>query len=241
MRNTTNVDAKIPLDIVKPTIWAPFFSRVIDDSYYFNFNRGRMTQHGMEFVFSGEEVAQFVTVRSILASPIGRKWLNHFTSLSLVICQFSRRLATAPPYKQRRRSMDREFDQHEGWSRKDHAPTQLAHAANSRSLRTLAVDLDPQSNLSQAILSPEVYVKLLKDKKPTVAAIFENYLPPFDGSSSPKPLAIKDVIIKKAGYWQGTTLDLIPSRLELSHTLKNPTSKERRLAKALVKYPINTI
>ena len=43
------------------------------------------------------------------------------------------------------------------------------------------------------------------------------------------------VIIKKAGYWAHAMLDLIPSRLELSHTLKNPTGKERRLARALAK------
>ena len=41
------------------------------------------------------------------------------------------------------------------------------------------------------------------------------------------------MIVKNAGYWQSSTLDLIPSRLELSRTLKNPTGKERRLAKAL--------
>ncbi|XQA78041.1 ParA family protein [Xanthomonas sacchari] len=112
---------------------------------------------------------------------------------------------------------------------------QLAHAADQRKLRTLAVDLDPQSNLSQAILSPEKYVKLLKEKRPTVSAIFENYLPPSDESGGPKILDINDVIIKKSGYWSKTNLDLIPSRLELSHTLKNPTGKERRLAKALSK------
>ena len=111
----------------------------------------------------------------------------------------------------------------------------LAKAEDRQKIRTLVVDLDPQSNLSQAILSPEKYVKLLKDKKPTVSAIFESYLPPSNSSDSPKPVDIKDVIIKKAGYWADTTLDLIPSRLELSHTLKNPTSKERRLAKALSK------
>jgi chromosome partitioning protein len=37
------------------------------------------------------------------------------------------------------------------------------------------------------------------------------------------------------GYWANTTFDFIPSRLELSHTLKNPTGKERRLARALAK------
>lgn len=112
---------------------------------------------------------------------------------------------------------------------------QLAHAADSKNLRTLAIDLDPQANLSQALLNPERYVKLLKDKKPTVAAIFEHYVPPTADTSSPKPVDIQDLIIKKAGYWTNSTLDLIPSRLELSHTLKNPTGKERRLARAIAK------
>ena len=110
---------------------------------------------------------------------------------------------------------------------------QLAFAAARRDLRTLAVDLDPQSNLSQALLSPEKYVKHLRDKKPTVVQIFEQYLPPLDGSASPRPIEIDDVILKKPTF--RANLDLIVSRLELSHTLKNPTGKERRLAKALSK------
>ena len=35
---------------------------------------------------------------------------------------------------------------------------QLAHAADKRNFRTLAVDLDPQANLSQSLLTPERYV-----------------------------------------------------------------------------------
>ena len=51
---------------------------------------------------------------------------------------------------------------------------------------------------------------------------------------SPRPLDPEEVIVQKAVSWGHTsTLDLIPSRLELSRTLKNPTGKERRLAKAL--------
>jgi chromosome partitioning protein len=55
---------------------------------------------------------------------------------------------------------------------------QLAFAAARRDLRTLAVDLDPQANLSQALLSPEHYVKHLRDRKPTVVQVFEQYCPP---------------------------------------------------------------
>jgi len=110
---------------------------------------------------------------------------------------------------------------------------QLAHAAARKAFRTLAVDLDPQANLSQALLSPEKYVKHLREKKPTIVQVFEQYFPPTEGSASPPPLDIGDVILKKTGY--SSNLDLIVSRLEVSHTLKNPTGKERRLAKALTK------
>jgi chromosome partitioning protein len=110
---------------------------------------------------------------------------------------------------------------------------QLAFAATAprRGLRTLAVDLDPQANLSQALLTPEKYVKHLRDRKPTVVQIFEQYLPPTEESESPRPLDISEVILKEPTIRDD--LDLIVSRLELSHTLKNPHNKERRLAKAL--------
>jgi chromosome partitioning protein len=112
---------------------------------------------------------------------------------------------------------------------------QLAHAADNKDLRTLAVDLDPQANLSQALLGFKKYAQHLKDKKPTVVNLFEQYLPPTISSPSPKKTDISDVILKNIGYFTKSTLDLIPSRLELSTSLKNPTGKERRLAKALSK------
>lgn len=110
---------------------------------------------------------------------------------------------------------------------------QLAHSADSVNLRTLAIDLDPQSNLSQSLMGPKEYVAHLKANKPTVAQIFDDYVPASAGSKSPQLLSVKNVILKEAGYWGNSTLDLIPSRLELSRTLKNPTGKERRLAKAI--------
>ena len=110
---------------------------------------------------------------------------------------------------------------------------QLAHAAASRNFRTLAVDLDPQSNLSQAVMGPQAYVKHLRENKPTVVQIFDEYVPTAAKSGSPRLLKITDVVVKKVGNSANNMLDLIPSRLELSRTLKNPTGKERRLAKAL--------
>ncbi len=112
---------------------------------------------------------------------------------------------------------------------------QLAHAADKKDIRTLVVDLDPQANLSQALLTPEKYVSHLREKKPTIVQLFEQYFPPTEDNPSPQPLDINQIILKKQGYWSKSTLDFIPSRLELSHTLKNPTGKERKLARALSK------
>jgi chromosome partitioning protein len=109
----------------------------------------------------------------------------------------------------------------------------LAHTADKKNLRTLAVDLDPQSNLSQALMGPKQYVNYIEARKPTVVQIFDEYVPTDSRNGSPRLLDINEVIVKKAGYWTDSTLDLIPSRLELSRTLKNPHGKERRLAKAL--------
>jgi chromosome partitioning protein len=110
---------------------------------------------------------------------------------------------------------------------------QLAHTAASKGLRILAVDLDPQSNLSQALMGPREYVKHIAGKKPTVVDIFDEYVPTDSRNGSPRLLDIGEVIVKGAGHGANSMLDLIPSRLELSRTLKNPAGKERRLAKTL--------
>jgi chromosome partitioning protein len=110
---------------------------------------------------------------------------------------------------------------------------QLAHSADSMGLRTLAIDLDPQSNLSQALMGPRAYVQHLTAKKPTVVQVFDDYVPTDSTSGAPRLLDIREVVVRGAGYWPKSSLSLIPSRLELSRTLKNPTGKERRLAKAI--------
>ncbi|MGC3992300.1 MAG: ParA family protein [Chthoniobacteraceae bacterium] len=111
---------------------------------------------------------------------------------------------------------------------------QAASYAAQDKKRVLAIDLDPQSNLSQALLGPDKYVNLLKKGAPTVVQLLEDYQPAGIGMSSPQPVSIQDVILK--GFWyQNSVLHLIPSRLELARLLRNPAGKERRLAKALAK------
>ena len=110
---------------------------------------------------------------------------------------------------------------------------QIAHAADERDLRVLAIDLDPQSNLSQALLGPKEYVQHVRQNRPTILQIFEGFRPPSRAKKGPKPVRIQEAIIKEAGYWRPCTLDLIPSRLELARTLVNPGMNPRRLAEAL--------
>lgn len=109
--------------------------------------------------------------------------------------------------------------------------SQLAHAADADGLRVLAVDLDPQSNLSHSIMGAHEYVRHVGDNRPTVVQIFEDYVPATGTGGTPRPINLNDIILRRAGYGRESKLDLIPSRLELSRTLKNPTGKERRLAK----------
>lgn len=56
--------------------------------------------------------------------------------------------------------------------------SQLAYAASDDRLKVLAIDLDPQSNLSQSMMGPRDYVDHLKNNRPTVAQILEEYIPP---------------------------------------------------------------
>src|SRR6266516_2046140 len=91
---------------------------------------------------------------------------------------------------------------------------QFALAAQDTGLKALAVDLDPQSNLSQGLLGPKRYVELLKNDEPTVIQIFERYSPATRAKPSPTIASVDEVIKKSIN---GHFLDLIPSRFELCH------------------------
>ena len=111
--------------------------------------------------------------------------------------------------------------------------SQLAHAAAADGLCVLAIDLDPQSNLSHSILGPERYVQHVRANGPTVIQVLEDYVPAGGDQGGPRRINVNDVILGGVGYGRSSKLDLIASRLELSRTLKNPTGKERRLARGI--------
>jgi len=91
------------------------------------------------------------------------------------------------------------------------------HAAVSRKLDVLAVDLDPQANLSQAFMGDN-YNYFLSEQRPSIVEIFNGYQPPRGGNGSPRPLSPGDVKISISTYGNGS-LDVIPSRFDFSDNL----------------------
>lgn len=95
--------------------------------------------------------------------------------------------------------------------------------------RILLVDLDPQFNASQYVLGVRDYVnKVINGDLPTIWDIFEQATRAPGLKSTGRK--IEDAIVRVASYRSGQYLDLIPSQLELSYTLKNPSQKEHLLA-----------
>src|SRR5690606_5504564 len=91
--------------------------------------------------------------------------------------------------------------------------------------RVLVVDLDPQFNASQYLLGVSAYEEILRDGKPTIWDVFEQ------GTRIPGgkiELKSPDApIYHHRSFYSGGKIDLIPSRLELAFSLKNPGQKER--------------
>ena len=88
--------------------------------------------------------------------------------------------------------------------------------------RVLMVDLDPQFNLSQYVLGNDRYEEHLKQGLPTIVEIFEQHTPgsATEGSEGREAITV-------AHQWNdGSLIHVIPSKLELAWTLKNPHQKE---------------
>lgn len=109
------------------------------------------------------------------------------------------------------------------------------YCAWQANLRVLAVDLDPQSNLSQYFMGAENYLKYLAEDRPTVVDIFEQFSAPKRTTGAPTQVEPGKMIHRVRRWSDGSLLDLIPSRLELSWTLKNPTDKSQLLPQFISK------
>lgn len=113
------------------------------------------------------------------------------------------------------------------------------YAVRQLDQKVLLIDLDPQSNASQSVMSPHTYVTYLDGGGLTVADVFEQFTPTGTASGSPKKLDPAKVVYNRVTYPDGSLLHLVPSRLELSWTLRNPTGKETLLARFVAKVEEN--
>lgn len=104
-------------------------------------------------------------------------------------------------------------------------------------LDVLVVDLDPQFNVSQSLMSESRFRSEIVEKgQPTVVDIFEKDRPRMGAAAAKPDRGLNPIVpILK---WQGAagTVDLVPSRLEFAWTLRNPAGKERHLKNFLARH-----
>jgi chromosome partitioning protein len=101
--------------------------------------------------------------------------------------------------------------------------------------KVLLVDLEPQANASQSIMTPQTWVEYLSKGGLTVLDIFEQFTPTGPASGSPKRLDPLEAIYPRVNYTDGSLLHLVPSRLELCWTLRNPHDKDTLLPRFVAK------
>jgi chromosome partitioning protein len=95
--------------------------------------------------------------------------------------------------------------------------------------KVLLVDLDPQFNSSQYMLGVQRYeTQIYRANRPTIWDIFEQATRAPGLRASGRNLT--EAVFPVIHYPDGSCIDLIPSQLELSYTLKNPSQKEHLLA-----------
>jgi len=82
------------------------------------------------------------------------------------------------------------------------------HAVRELDKRVLLIDLDPQANASQSIMSPQTWVDYLDKGGLTVADIFEQFTPTGTASGSPKKLDPLKAIYHRVDYKDGSYLHL---------------------------------
>lgn len=97
--------------------------------------------------------------------------------------------------------------------------------------KVLVVDLDPQFNCSQYLLGILRVANVLNQNAPTVWDVFEQFTTVPGRQNIPQFDPYNAVVSVYGNPRLTACIDLIPSRLELSQTLKNPTGKEQLLAK----------
>lgn len=92
----------------------------------------------------------------------------------------------------------------------------------------LVIDVDPQFNCSQYLVGPNRMEQVIENGNPTVQDIFA-----VPRQSARRPNLSRAILNVRGHYLRQGVIDLIPSRLELSQTLRDPAGKEHLLKRAV--------
>ena len=110
------------------------------------------------------------------------------------------------------------------------------HAFTYLGLDVLAIDLDPQANLSQAYMRT-TYQQFIKSSRPSIVEVFSGMHPPGPGKPSPTKLKIEDAVVRVIPGRKSGCLDLIPSRFDFSNHLTESLKPDVRvLAKCIAEH-----
>lgn len=108
------------------------------------------------------------------------------------------------------------------------------YAWDSLGLNVLAIDLDPQANLSQAFMGEQGYKKFIDNKSPSIVELFKGYKPPTQNSASPSSLDVADVVFNYSPKRRGDNLQIIPSRFDFSNHLVDSLKPDERVLARLI-------
>ena len=106
------------------------------------------------------------------------------------------------------------------------------YASIDLDLKVLAIDLDPQANLSQALMR-DGYRQFLSNKAPSIVEIFKGYQPPTSNTSSSGPLNLNNVVVQGTPFG-GHNLHLIPSRFDFSDNLVDSIKPDTQVLSRLI-------
>ncbi len=105
------------------------------------------------------------------------------------------------------------------------------YASIEEELNVLAIDLDPQANLSQAFMRQN-YHQFLKEKQPSIVELFGGHIPPQSSETAPSYVDTNKILVRNTPLG-GRHLSLIPSRFDFSDNLIDSVKPNPRI---LAKY-----
>ena len=109
------------------------------------------------------------------------------------------------------------------------ASRHATQGSNPGRRRVLAIDLDPQANLSQALMGETRYRQFLTDKSPSIVEVFHGYQPPASGSPSATALDASVVVHPLL-----PNLKVLPSRFDFSDALIEAVKPDPRCLARLI-------